>query len=154
MPTLPSHQSCAGDPRDHLGEVALLLLRVLVGRPPAAAASASDIQTCHRVVEFVAKPGVLGAVGRGQVVLAVRKRLEDAGLWAALGQVERDRQAGAVRHGNPLITPGPCHGGPSSARTRSCGRAWMVLPPTPVVVVAVSRASTTASSVASTVASK
>ena len=103
-----------GEPCDHLGQVALLLVRVFVGRPSAAAARAADIQTGHRVVEFVAQPGVFGAVGRGQVVLAVRQRLEDARLCTALGKVERDGEALTVRHRDPLIATGPCHGTPNS----------------------------------------
>ena len=143
-----------GDPGDHLGQVWLLLELVFVNRTPAAAAGAANIQTRYGIVELVAQSGVLRAIGGCQIILAVGQSFQDARLWTTVGQVQGDREACTVRHRYPLVAPATGHGVISIGRTWSSGRASMVRPPTPVVVVAHNSASMTASSVASTVASK
>ena len=71
-----------GQPRDHLDEVALLGRGVLVGRVAARGAGAAQVEPAHGVRVLVAELLVAGGVGRGEVVLAVGQRLQQAGLRA------------------------------------------------------------------------
>jgi hypothetical protein len=166
------------EPREHLGEVPLLLDRVLVGGATTAAARASQVEAGHRVVVLVAEPDVLRAVGRGHVVLAVGQRLEDARLRPRrrIRQVERHGQEDPVAHRDPRVAARAHrrrrrrplrlgdsavgrlgHGrrpSPRARRTSSTRSASIVRPATPVTSWAASIEASTASSLASTTASK
>ena len=77
---LPVAPLLRGQPGHHLGEVALLVGLVLVERVAARRPGAAQVEPAHGVPMAVAEPLVGGRVRRGQVVLAVGQRLEQARL--------------------------------------------------------------------------
>ena len=102
MPTAPVDQRLGGQPGDHLGEIGLLLGRVLVGGDAAGGARAPHVDPGHGEAALVGQAHVLAEVGRGQVVLAVGQRLDDdRPRTVAVGEDEGDRQRHAIGHLDP-----------------------------------------------------
>ena len=111
IPTDAAAPRLVGDPGDHLGQVALLLGRVFVGRDAVRRAGAAQVDPDHGIAVVVAQPLVLRPVARGEVVLAVRQRLEDR-----RGRLRR-------RPGDTASPPAGCRRPSGSTRARRCPSA-------------------------------
>ncbi len=137
-----------GEPGDHLDQVGLLLGRVLVGRVARRRPRPAQVEPADGEAVLVAEVLVAGGVRRGEVVLAIGQRLQQARLRAGrrVGQVQRRGQLDAVSHRDPDL------GHDSSSRTSGECRDSLVLPSRPTVVGAVNIEFRTASSAASTTA--
>ena len=105
-----------GQPGDHLDQVGLLDGRVLVGRVAARRPGAAQVEAANGVAVVVTQPDVAFGVRRGQVVLAVGQRLEQARLrpLSAVGKVERRREPHSVGHRDPHLALTARHGPPPS----------------------------------------
>ena len=134
-PDLPVAPLLSCEPRDHCGEVALLRLGVLVGRVARRRPRAPQVDPAHGVPVPVAQPDVARGVRRGEVVLAVGERLQQARLRTVggVGQVQRRGQPLPVVDGDPhLLTDAlmtaPAGRGPARREViRWCcrpGRPW------------------------------
>ncbi len=145
-----------GQPGDHGAEVGPLDERVLVGRVAGRRAGAAQVDAAHGVRVLVAEAAVALGVRRGEVVLAVGQRLEQARLrLGGVRQEERRGQLDAVRHRDAdralSFRPRPCSR--SSRTTVSGSSPSLVLPSRPTVVGDISSELSTDSSAASTTAS-
>ncbi|CAB4989413.1 unannotated protein [freshwater metagenome] len=118
------HADAAGAPRlgcqpgDHLCEVTLLSLRVLIGGDSTARAGTSNIDPGDSEAELISEAGVLRSPASRHVVLAVRECLEDAGGWLHVREKQRDRQSNPIAHLNQRLHPAsPRY---STGRARCC----------------------------------
>ena len=98
IPTRPLDHGCVASHSMTGAQVGALGVGVLVGGRPARRAGAAQVETADREAGLVGEPDVRVAVRRGEVVLAVRQRLEQRRERpVAVGQVQRRRQTGRRR---------------------------------------------------------
>ena len=97
------HHSCAASQAIDLADVRLLLRVVLVDRDPLGRAGAAEVEPADGEAALLAEPLVLARVRGGQVVHAVRERLDDRRRGQLVREEEARREPRAVLHRDPDV---------------------------------------------------
>ena len=100
---LPGAPALLREPGDDRTDVGLLLCVVLVERDPLRRARPAEVEPADREAAFVAEPLVLARVRGGQVVHAVRERVDDRRRRELARQEEAGGEPRAVFHRDPDV---------------------------------------------------